>query len=63
MASVLVLMLGMVFASKGFGRNSVGYILLNIVTAVVLIGSTATFLLLLVFEVRLKYSRQCALLL
>jgi hypothetical protein len=42
----------MVFASKGFGPGSVGYVLLNIVAAVVIVGSTATFITLLGFEVR-----------
>ncbi len=54
--SILVLVLGMVFASKGFRPGSVGYILLNIVAAVVIVGSTGAFAILLGFEVRLRLS-------
>jgi hypothetical protein len=52
LTSVLVLALGMVFASKGLRPNSVGYAILNLVAAVVIVCSTATFTVLLVFEVR-----------
>jgi hypothetical protein len=51
LASVAILMLGMVFASDGFTPGTVGYLLLNIVAAVIIVGSTGVFLLLLVFEV------------
>ena len=51
MASIIVLMRGMVFASKGLLPGTVGYLLLNVVTAVVIVGSCGLFLLLLGFEV------------
>jgi hypothetical protein len=49
--SVMVLMTGMFFASHGFPVGSVGYLLLNIVAAAFIVGSTLVFLLLLGFEV------------
>lgn len=49
--SVMVLMTGMLFASHGFPVGSVGYLLLNIVAAAFIVGSTLVFLLLLGFEV------------
>ena len=51
-ASITVLVLGMVFASKGFQPGTLGYILMNVVAAVVIGGSCGLFLLLLGFEVR-----------
>lgn len=45
-------MLGMVFTSHGFAPGSVGYEVLNTVAALAIVGSTLTFLVLLVFEVR-----------
>jgi hypothetical protein len=51
LSSMAVLMLGMVFASHGLHPGSVGYVLMNIVAAVIIVGSTGTFVVLLVFEV------------
>jgi ABC-type polysaccharide/polyol phosphate export permease len=59
-ASIVVLMLGMVFASKGFLPGSVGYVLLNVVAAVVIVGSCGLFLVLLGFEVGTRRSLWCA---
>jgi hypothetical protein len=50
-ASVFVLVMGMVFASQSFKADSVSSILLSLVTAAVIIGSTGCFLVLLAFEV------------
>lgn len=49
--SVLVLELGMVFSSRGFPPGTVGYVLLNIITAAIILGSAASFIILLAFEV------------
>lgn len=51
LASVAVLVLGMVFASKGFAPGSVGYIVLIVVTAALIVCSAGAFIVLLVFEV------------
>jgi hypothetical protein len=50
-ASVLVLVMGMVFASQSFRADTASFVLLNIATAAVIIGSTGSFVVLLVFEV------------
>jgi hypothetical protein len=44
-------MTGMLFTSKGFSSGSPGYILVNIVSALGILGATGTFLCLLTFEV------------
>ncbi len=49
--SVVVLMTGMLFTSKGFSSDSVGYLLMNVVSAVGIVGVTLVFLCLLTFEV------------
>jgi hypothetical protein len=49
--SVVVLLLGMVFSSKGFPPGTTGYVILNIITAMAIVGSVGVLLFLLCFEV------------
>jgi hypothetical protein len=58
-ASILVLVMGMVFASQSFQHDSTAYVLLNVITAVVILGSTGSFAVLLAFEVY-RSIRVCA---
>ncbi len=51
MASMGILVMGMVFTSASFPPGTVGYMLLTVVSAVVILGSTGAFAVLLVFEV------------
>jgi hypothetical protein len=50
-SATLVLMAGMVFSADGFTRGSTGYTLLTVLVMVVLIGTTASFSALLLFEI------------
>jgi hypothetical protein len=62
-SAVLVLMAGMVFSADGFTRGSTGYTLLTVLVSGVIIVATATFALLLAFEVyrSVKYAEAHAL--
>ena len=57
-ASVTILILGMVFTSQGFTPGSTGYNLLTAAAVVIIVASTGAFLSLLTFEVfrSLKFS-------
>lgn len=46
-----ILILGMVFTSKGFHEGTLSYNLLTSITALIIIGSTLSFSFLLLFEV------------
>jgi hypothetical protein len=50
--SVGILVLGMVFTSRGFPPGSFGFNALSVVATAWILGSTLVFVLLLVFEVR-----------
>lgn len=62
--SALVLMAGMVFESRGFAPGTPGYVILTALTATLIIASSATFVVLLVFEgyrsVRFSFLRKDA---
>lgn len=59
--STLVLMLGMVFSSRGFSPGTPGYQAFTMVTGVLVISSCLVFLLLLLFEVaRSSKVRPCS---
>jgi hypothetical protein len=62
-SAVLVLMAGMVFSADGFTRGSMGYNLLTVLVSGVIIVATATFAVLLAFEVyrSVKYAEAHAL--
>ena len=50
LSAAVVLMLGMVFASKGFTPSSVGYKIFVVLTAALIVGSAGAFIALFVFE-------------
>ncbi len=49
--AVGVLVAGMVFASRGFDPQTIGYNVVNVITAVLILGSSVAFLTLLSFEI------------
>lgn len=49
--STMILMLGMVFSSRGFNPGSTGYTVLTLVTALLLTGSCIAFIILMCFEI------------
>ncbi len=51
-SGVIILILGMVFTSKGFAAGSFGYNAFTSVAALFIVGSSSVFAALLVFEVR-----------
>lgn len=51
LTSIAVLLLGMVFTSRGFPPGTLGFVVMNIVTATVIVASVLAFAVLLCFEV------------
>jgi hypothetical protein len=51
LASIAVLLLGMVFTSRGFPVGSFGYAVINALTLTTIVVSVITFAVLLTFEV------------
>ncbi len=49
--SITVLLLGMMFTSRGFPPGTIGYNILSVVTAVLIVASVTVFVVLLCFEV------------
>ncbi len=50
-SATLILMVGMVFSADGFTRGSSAYTLLTVFVVIVLVGATASFSVLLLFEI------------
>jgi hypothetical protein len=49
LTSIAVLLLGMVFTSRGFPPGTLGFVVMNVVTAAVIVASVLAFAVLLCF--------------